>query len=75
MQADSEIMLVDLAFWGDFFASMKISHGTTLERPFQAFRLPTKILQGPGCRFYGWFVELIAISVLVDKKSIEKHKS
>ena len=31
--------------------SNKIDHGTTLGRPFQEFRVPTKIIQGSGCRF------------------------
>ena len=37
---DSEIVMVDLATT----LSNKIGHGTTLGRPFQAFRVPTKIL-------------------------------
>ena len=42
--ADSGIVMVD----GTFLATLsnKIGHGTTLGRPFQAFRVPTKILRG-----------------------------
>ena len=39
---DAEIVMLDLAFWDDLFD--KIGHGTTLGRPFQRFRVPTKIL-------------------------------
>ena len=40
--ADSEIVMVDLGLGTTF--SNKIGHGTTLGRPFQAFRSPTKLL-------------------------------
>ena len=40
--ADSEIVMVDGTFGTTL--SNKIGHGTTLGRPFQGFRPPTKIL-------------------------------
>ena len=49
--ADSEIMLVDVAFWDDLFQQ---------DRSSGDFRVSTKILQDPGCQLYQWFLELIA---------------
>ena len=48
--SDSGIVMVDGTFFGD--SSEQIGHGRTLGWPFQGFRVPTKILQGSGCRFW-----------------------
>ena len=47
--------------------SNKVGHGTTLGRPFQGLRVPTRILWGSGCRVYLWFLELIATHHHFDK--------
>ena len=53
-----------LSFW---------SFGTTLGRPFQAFRAPTKIPQGPGCRFDRWFLDLMTNWAHFKDKSFKNH--
>ena len=45
---DSDLVRVDAAFLATL--SNKIGHGNTLGRPFQGFRVPTKIPHGSGCR-------------------------
>ena len=69
--ADSGIVMVD----GTFLATLsnKISHGTTLGRPFQGFRVATQILQGSGCQFWPWLFEVIANWVRFDQKPFENH--
>ena len=77
----SDIVTVDLAFGTTCSnetghgktCSNKIGHGKTLGRPFQGFRVPTKILWGPGCRFYTWFFNLIINLIPFSKKTHKIH--
>ena len=48
-KTDSGIVMVDGTFFGDSFEQDE--SWATLGRPFQGFRVSTKILQGPGCQF------------------------